>query len=273
MKLNKELRQLGKVFTIACAVMAIWCLSAQAYTFTFDDIVYVANTSAGRNNNGAANFAAAFPNYSGGPGFSHNYFYQVITTQTPTSGQTAYWSALTPATNPHPTYIAGTGSFGGEFIQNDPNTLPVQFTEGQDRLALTGWSSKGGATNGAVADYAIGGLGSSFDFYGYDPANLYSGGVVTPFIFNSFALQGAAGETVNFGNGIHTDSYTFNDTGWHTITENWTDVNSITFTSSGTVNMDNVRINEQVPAPEPTSLLLLGTGVVGIGVAAWRKRK
>lgn len=139
-------------FAIIAAAATIGPSPAQAYTFTFDDTKYV-SCSNFRCTDGAANFAAAFPGYSGGPGYSRPGFYQVITTS---NGQT--WSGLN-GTNPTPTYIANTSSaISGEFIQNDPNNLPVQFTEGQDKLVLdgSGWTSTGGTTTGALVNSVIG---------------------------------------------------------------------------------------------------------------------
>jgi hypothetical protein len=212
----------------------------------------------------------------GPPNFSSNGFYQVITTNDGT-----FWSGLN-GTNPTPTYIARFSSiFATEFIQNDPNHPPVQFTEGQDRLSLGGWTSAGGTTNGNLVDYAVGGLNSSFNFYGYDPLNPFNAGIVTPFIFNSFDLKGTPGQTETFealaSDGttvLFTGAYTFSDNSWHTVTENWSGVTTIEFTSSGTVDMDNVRINEAVAAvPEPATMLLLGSGLIGLAGFARKKFK
>jgi hypothetical protein len=134
---------------IVLGFMASVAGEARAYTFGFDDMVYIANTSHGRNNNGSANFAAAFPGYIPPPGYSSNGYYQVLNTKNGIN-----WSQTNMI--PTPTYIfKSPGSLTStEYIQNDPNKPPVQGTEGQDGLSWnSSWTTAGGQNNGAFAQY------------------------------------------------------------------------------------------------------------------------
>ena len=149
------------------AVIALGMTGAHASTFTFDDIVYVSCTNF-RCTNGASNFAAAFPYYTSGPGFSSNGYYQLISTNDGTtwSGLTAHSPGITV-----PTYIfkqPGNGStIGGSFIQNDPlNTSGIFPVESEDELVLHGWSSAASGVNNATVDkvYTTSANSSSFQF-------------------------------------------------------------------------------------------------------------
>jgi hypothetical protein len=172
--------------------------TADAYTFTFDDVYYVSCTGSGArcSSTGASNFAAAFPNYTGGPGFSSVGYYQVLSTTNPSQ----QWSGLINNGTNNPNYIfkqPGNGSsFGGEYIQNDPNFQPVglQGTEGLDKLVMSGFSSDANRTltQQLVDKVYTTSATASFQFYG----PVAFGGYV-PFTFNSFDLSGSA-QNVSF---------------------------------------------------------------------------
>jgi hypothetical protein len=171
----------GSSFAFVAAAIGGWSQSSQAATFTFDDIVYVSCTNA-RCTNGPANFAAAFPGYTGSAGYSSAGYYQVLQTN---NGQ--FWSGLTPGSNPVPTYIfknPGNVPVGGEWIQNDPGFPgypPLNGTESEDKLILQGFAAP--AVNGVTVDkvYTTSTNGSYFEFTA--PTGI---GLPTTFTFNSF---------------------------------------------------------------------------------------
>jgi PEP-CTERM motif len=265
----------------ATAVIALGTAAAQASTFTFDDIVYVSCTNF-RCTNGASNFAAAFPYYTAGPGFSSSGYYQVISTNDGTT-----WSGLTTHSPgvAAPTYIfkqPGNGSsIGGEFIQNDPlNTAGIFPTESEDKLLLQGWSSAASGVNGATVDkvYTTSANSSYFEFTA--PTGI---GQPTTFTFNSFDLSGTASNVVfevldSQSNVLFTSqAYNLSSTAQHVVV-NVPNTYKVLFTSGsstgGALNMDNVEINDPLPAPvpEPISIAMLGVGLIGLGIVKRPRR-
>jgi hypothetical protein len=262
------------------AVIALGMAAAKASTFTFDDIVYVSCTNF-RCTNGSSSFAAAFPYYTGGPGFSSSGYYQVISTNDGTtwSGLTAHAPGVTV-----PKYVfkePGNGSsIGGEFIQNDPlNTLGIFPTESEDELLLHGWSSAAGGVNGATVDkvYTTSANSSSFQFTA--PTGI---GHPTTFTFNSFDLSGSASGVVfevlasDLSVLFTSPAYNLSSTAQH-IVANVPNAYEVLFTSgsstAGALNMDNVEINDRLPAPvpEPISIAMLGVGLISLGIFKRRR--
>jgi hypothetical protein len=276
---------IGRIATSAImtttAVIALGMAAARASTFTFDDIVYVSCTNF-RCTNGPSNFAAAFPGYTGPPNYSSPGYYQVLQTNTGN-----FWSGLTSNGSTNPTYVfknSGNGStMGGEWIQNDPNfptTPPLNGTESEDKLLLQGFSSAASGVNGAVVDkvYTTTTNTSYFEFTA--PTG---NGTPTSFTFNSFDLSGSASNVTfealdSLSNVLFTSqAYNLSSTSQHIVVD-VPNAYKVLFTSgsstAGAVNMDNVEINDPLPAPvtEPISVAMLGVGLIGLGIVKRSRR-
>jgi hypothetical protein len=228
------------------AALTVWCAPAQATTFTFGDEYFLGQNT---------NYSPTFSGVSGKtPNTSHGYFYQQEYT-----GQTPVQMGYT--------------SLSGEYVFNT-----------NQMLRLFGWAANGSnpvvsvfnlnnPINGTNTyfQYTVGGATTSFLFNGFD---LYSR------INLSFTLQGWLG-------GVLVDqdiiTLTGNSTNTYThFTENWGNVDTIEIVSttglplnwgSGTLYMDNVEINDPVTTPEPASMLLLGSGALGLLGLKRRPRK
>lgn len=94
------------------------------------------------------------------------------------------------------------------------------------------------------------------------------------FVSNSSGAFIRAGEGFGFGNGTFSFSMPGYDIAhiWITYPNINRDNNNQFFT--GRIGIDNLRFNSPTtPAPEPATLLLLGTGIAGIGMKIFRRRK
>jgi len=175
-------------------------------------------------------------------------------------------------------------SVPGEYVVE--NTTP----SATDELALFGWgqSLNYGQQVGSVFNSTNPFNGTVLYFQYKTGVTTPGSGTTTPFTFNSFDLKGAT-TTANlsftlegFLGSVLEDSAVLTVTGntLTTFTENWANVDTVEIVStgsfpvnwgSGTLYMDNVTINNTVPAPEPTSIALLVTMLGALSVSMGKR--
>jgi hypothetical protein len=229
------------------ALMMLGAGTARATTFTFGDEYFL---------KGGTPFSSVF---SGATGKSAHGIYQ----QTNTTLHTI-------------TYIGDGSDVPGEYVQNTAQNASQE-------LALFGWGQSFNEGQPVDSVYNTKNpLNGTVEYFRYTVGN-----VTTPFNFNGFDLRGSSpGANLSFTlegwlGGVMVDSAVLHVTGntLQTYTENWANVDTIEIMStaalpvnwdSGTLYMDNVEINDAIAVPEPVSIALLGTGLVGIGVARRR---
>ena len=212
----------------------------------------------------------------------------LVSTQLPSLSQSYGHNRLT--NNNLPTIVTRLGngsSIPGEFVEN---TTPNASTG----LQLFGWGQSLNNGNQVASVYnSTNPFNGSVLYFQYKTGvtgGLFGNGATTPFTFNSFDLRGStAAANLSFTlqgylNNVLVDSAILNVTGntLTTFTENWTNVDTVEIVStaslpvnwgSGTLYMDNVHINEAVPVPIPASILLMGSGLLGMGLVGIRRRK
>jgi hypothetical protein len=229
---------------------------ASATVFTFDDEYYfsASGQSAFNTRYGSANSAQYH-----GVGV-----YQATNTATPTISRLTSTASV---------------NIPGEYV---PNTSP----NANQFLALFGWGQSLNNGQQVANVYNVTNpLNGSVLYFRYTV-----GGATTPFTFNSFDLRGSTSTASlsftlqGYLNGVLVDSdqITISGNTFSTFTENWQNVDTVLLAStaatpanwgSGTLYMDNVKLNESVPTPEPATVViwsLLG----GLGfVYGWRRNR
>ena len=220
-------------------------------------------------------------------GSSHSSTYQSIFGTTVGYGTAGiYQETRTPAGGGVIVNKLSTGSsVPGEYVEN----TTVNATQ---YLSLTGWGQSlnngqqvvnvynvGNPTNGPIyLQYRVGTTSGSG-----------AGGTLTPFTFNSFDLRGSStSANLSFtlegflgGNLVDSAILTVTGNTFSTFTENWQNIDTVEIVSttslpvnwgSGTLYMDNVKIDDPKTVPEPSTLALMCIGAIGILVFARRRR-
>jgi hypothetical protein len=253
----------SKIISKVCLTVAVLAILAaaqeqvRAEIFNFNDEYYLSSGTA---------LSTVFP---GATGNSSGGIYQETNTTTPIV-----------------TKLAGvTSSIPGEYVQNTA-TNATQF------LSLTGWGQSLNNKQQVASVYNLtnpfNGTVLYFQYRVGTTSGSGAGGTLTPFTFNSFDLRGSS-PTANLNftlqgylGGNLVDSAILNVTGntFSTFTESWPNIDTVEIVSttslpvnwgSGTLYMDNVKINDPKDVPEPSTLALACIGAIGMIVFARRR--
>lgn len=238
---------LSFVAGLTLVVTGMWSAPAHATVFNFQDMYYISNSST---------FTSVFGSVSSGPGYTTSGVYQK--TQDAAHGGTLV------------TRIASaTGGIPFEYIENTtPNKNEWLTINGFQATSLINGQAVGTVSNSSINPGflrdTVNGVTTAFEF-----DSVYLSGSGTTTLRGELNLNPVPGLTRTITLTSTPTLYTFDWTGLDTVS--WYPNG---FTSSFQVQMDNIVINDPPTAtPEPTTMLLMGVGALGMGFVRRRKAK